>query len=417
MVNQAVLAPPPAQALGVNCMVFEVIGTPALDRNSRVRQLAELGFTWANLENEEYWIDQLVVMPNEVYEDLIHAAAGLWQVFDKAARYVFGKRELYADLSIPEMLWDGLDRLEPNGEGFISRYARFDFTVDQAGNIKLLELNADTPTGYVEASIATPWLCVQYGLESPNGRMKELLKAAWEIEAPDYAACIAYGVHAEDTGTIDALVAHSGRKVTCVDCLNLWIDEGVVKVGADQTIQRMFALYPKEWMGVDDGGEALSYAIEEQFVHLFNPLHAVILQSKGLQALIWDLHIKQSALFTQEEHEIIKTYMLPTYTHPILEGNYVSKSMFGREGGSVELYNENGELEFKDEAGFDTSVFFKRVYQERADLPRLTFQHGQGHLLTGLFVLNGTPCGLLGRAGGIITGNASQFVAIGVKAP
>ena len=102
--------------------------------------------------------------------------------------------------------------------------------------------------------------------------MKELITPAWEIEAPDFAACIAYGQHVEDTGTIDALVAHSERKMTCVDCLDLWIDEGIVKVGADQTIKRMFALYPKEWMGVDDGGEAFSYAIEEQFVQLFQSL-------------------------------------------------------------------------------------------------------------------------------------------------
>lgn len=40
--------------------------------------------------------------------------------------------------------------------GRISLYARFDFAVADNGTIKLLELNADTPTGYVEASIATP---------------------------------------------------------------------------------------------------------------------------------------------------------------------------------------------------------------------------------------------------------------------
>ncbi|OCT11651.1 glutathionylspermidine synthase [Paenibacillus pectinilyticus] len=398
-------------------MVFEVRGTPNPDRERRVHQLSELGFTWANVEEEAYWIDQLVVMDHEVYQELIHAAAGLWQVFDKAARYVSGKRELYADLSIPQVLWDGLDRLELNEEGFISRYARFDFTVGLDGTIKLLELNADTPTGYVEAAIATPWLCEQYELNSPNVKMKDLIQAAWAIEAPDYAACIGYGQHVEDSGTIDALVAHSQREMTCVDCLDLWIDEGVVKIGADQKIERMFALYPKEWMGVDDGGEALSYAIEEQFIHLFNPLAAVILQSKGLQAFIWDLHKNRSTLFTEEEHQWIGRYMLPTFMEPLLAGNYVSKSMFGREGGSVELYNEQGELAYKDEEGFDTSVFFKRVYQQRADLPKLSFAHGDGHLLTGLFVLNGTPCGLLGRAGGMITGNASQFVAIGVKAP
>ena len=41
-------------------MVFEVIGMPSPDREQRVRQLADLGFTWADLEEEAYWIDQLV---------------------------------------------------------------------------------------------------------------------------------------------------------------------------------------------------------------------------------------------------------------------------------------------------------------------------------------------------------------------
>ena len=144
-------------------MIYEVIGTPSADRDHRVLQLARLGFTWANLEDEAYWIDQLVVMQRNAYEELIHAAGVFWRVFDKTVRYVKGKRELYEVLSIPEVLWDGLDRLEPDAEGFISRYARFDFTVDQQGEIKLFELNADTPTGYVEAAIATPWLCEQMG--------------------------------------------------------------------------------------------------------------------------------------------------------------------------------------------------------------------------------------------------------------
>ncbi|MGG1556221.1 glutathionylspermidine synthase family protein [Paenibacillus ferrarius] len=395
-------------------MVFQLIGTPAADRKERVRQLAELGFTWADLEEEAYWIDQLVCMERDVYEELIQAAEKLWLIFDKAARYVQGNREFYTHLSIPEVLWDGLDRLPMNEKGCISRYARFDFSVNQYGEIKLLELNSDTPTGYVEAAIATPWLCEQYGVDSPNAAMKDYIRAAWAIEAPDYASCIAYGAHLEDTGTIDALVKHSGRSITCLDVLDLWVDEGNVRSGQDHIIRKMFALYPKEWMGVDDGGEALSYAIEEGFIELFNPLHAVILQSKGLQALIWELQ-EQGELFTEEEQLYIKAYMLPTYTEPVLVGNYVSKAMFGREGGSVELYNQEGELEQKDVAGYDTSVFFKRVYQQRADLPELQFAHGKGHLLTGLFMLNGTPCGLLGRAGGMITGNASQFVGIGVS--
>jgi glutathionylspermidine synthase len=107
--------------------------------------------------------------------------------------------------------------------------------------------------------------------------------------------------------------------------------------------------------------------------------------------------------------------MLPTYNAPVFAGNYVSKSMFGREGGSVKLFNSSGELDVKDEQGFDTSVFFREVYQERADLPEVELCIGKARLLTGVFVIDGIPCGLLGRAGGLITGNASHYVAMGVK--
>jgi glutathionylspermidine synthase len=397
-------------------MGFEILpGASAESRVSRVKQLAELGFTWADLGNEAYWLDELVVIEETAYQELLFASNHLWGIFDKTARFVIGRTELYEALSIPEVLWEGLNRLPPNPPGQLSRYARFDFALSESGQIKLLELNADTPTGYVEASIATPWMCEQKGLLSPNVLMPELIRRAWNEESPQYAACMAYGEHAEDTGTIDALVRHSGRSMTCIDCLELWVDEGIVKDANNNRINSMFALYPKEWMGIDEGGEALAYAVEEGHLKLFNSLHAIILQSKGLQAVIWGMHELQTGFFTEIEHQMIEAYMLPTYNMPVLEGDYVSKSMFGREGGSVQIYNQEGELEEKDTAGFDASVYFNRVYQQRADLPKLQLNGKDLHLLTGLFVIDGVPCGLLGRAGGLITGNSSHFVAIGVR--
>lgn len=396
-------------------MSFEVIGQPAADRSARVRQLGEMGFTWADLEEEPYWIDQAVALDAEVWEELREASALLWAVFDKAARFVIGRRDLYAMLSIPEVLWDGLDRVAPEEPGLLSRYARFDFSVGAGGVIKLLELNADTPTGYVEASVATPWMCRERGLWSPNTAMPEQLRQAWSSQPPAYAACIGYGTHEEDSGTIDMLVRHSGTGALCVDTLDLWVDEGVVMDREGNPVESLFALYPKEWMGVDDGGEALAYSIETGRLRILNSLHAVILQSKGLQAVIWGLHELNAPLFSPLEHDAIEAYMLPTYTSPVFEGEYVAKSMFGREGGSVRLYGSGGELDVKDVDGFDTSVFFQDIYQERADLPLVELHSGTYRLLTGIFMINGEPCGLLGRAGGLITGNTSHFVALGVS--
>jgi glutathionylspermidine synthase len=394
--------------------IFEVVDHRHLERVPRVRQLHELGFTWADLEDEEYWLDGIVVMPTDTYKELEEASSKLWAVLDKAVRYVHRRHDLYELIGIPPILWEMLDVCPLPPEGLISRYARFDFAVANDGTIKLLELNADTPTGYVEASIATPWICREAGIVSPNESMKEQLAAAWQEERPDTAACVAYGSHQEDSGTIEALVRHSGLEVKCVDCLDLWVDEGYVKDSEDRVIERMFALYPKEWMAVDEAGDALAYAVETGRLQLFNGPHSILLQSKGLLAAVWGMY-ELGLLFNEEERKAIASYVLPTYNKPVFSGNFVSKSMFGREGGSVRLFDDQGTLEIQDEDGYDSSVLFPSVYQKRAEMGRIQTPEGELHLLTGMFVINGKPCGLLGRAGGLITGNTSHFIALGVR--
>jgi len=394
--------------------IFKVVDHRHLERAPRVRQLHELGFTWADLEDEEYWLDGIVVMPTDTYKELEEASSRLWAVLDKAVRYVHRRHDLYELIGIPPILWEMLDVCPLPPEGLISRYARFDFAVANDGTIKLLELNADTPTGYVEASIATPWICREAGIVSPNESMKEQLAAAWQEERPDTAACVAYGSHQEDSGTIEALVRHSGLEVKCVDCLDLWVDEGYVKDSEDRVIERMFALYPKEWMAVDEAGDALAYAVETGRLQLFNGPHSILLQSKGLLAAVWGMY-ELGLLFNEEERKAIASYVLPTYNKAVFSGNFVSKSMFGREGGSVRLFDDQGTLEIQDEDGYDSSVLFPSVYQKRAEMGRIQTPEGELHLLTGMFVINGKPCGLLGRAGGLITGNTSHFIALGVR--
>ncbi|WP_019914772.1 glutathionylspermidine synthase family protein [Paenibacillus sp. HW567] len=394
--------------------VFEFLDQSGLERAPRVARLHELGFTWADLEDEEYWMDAIAVMRGETYKELEEASSMLWSILDKAVRYVHQRHDLYELLGIPPVLWQMLDDTPMPEQGLISRYARFDFAVAGDGTIKLLELNADTPTGYVEASIATPWICGQAGIASRNTAMKDHLAAAWAIEQPDTAACVAYGSHEEDSGTIEALVAHSGLDIRCVDCLDLWIDDGTVMDGENRVIQRMFALYPKEWMAVDDGGEALAYAIESGKLQLFNGPHSILLQSKGLVAVVWGMY-ELGLLYNEEERQAISSYILPTYNKPVFSGSFVSKSVFGREGGSVRIFDDSGSLEIEDEDGFDSSVLFPTVYQKRAEMARIQTAEGELHLLTGMFVINGKPCGLLGRAGGPITGNTSHFIALGVR--
>jgi glutathionylspermidine synthase len=393
--------------------VFKVIGEPDENRTRKVEQLKDMGFAWADLDTESYWIDQVVGMDRGIYEELERATRQLWLILDKTARYIHGKHDLYQLIGIPTILWDLIDQLPIPAESVLSRYARFDFAISAEGSIKMLELNADTPTGYVEASIATPWLCNQAGIDSVNEKMKDQIASAWAIEKPDTVACVAYGTHLEDSGTIEALAKHSGLQLQLEDCLNLWVDNGVLKNGQGNPIKRMFALYPKEWMAHDDGGEALAYSIEKGYLHLFNSVHCILLQSKGLQAAAWGLY-ELGVLFDRQEREVIEKYMLPTYNKPVFDGDFVSKSMFGREGGSVKMFDQIGQLEIEDQEAFDTSELFPVVYQKRTNLSLIHTAVGEFHLLIGMFVINGEPCGHLGRAGGPITGNSSHFIPIGV---
>jgi glutathionylspermidine synthase len=393
---------------------FTVVGRPRPDRDRLVGELEQLGFTWADLEEETYWIDQVALLRRDIYEELLAAATALWQVLDKTARYLRGNRVLYELIGIPEVLWKMLDECPLPPPGLISRYARFDFAINQAGDIRLLELNADTPTGYVEAAIATPWACQQWSVPCVNGDMASAVRAAWADYRPDTMACLAYGEHLEDTGTIEALAWHSGLAVRFADCLDLSVDRGILRDADGRPIDRLFALYPKEWMAVDEGGEALAYGIETGQIAWLNPPHSILLQSKGLMAVAWGLY-ELGVLYTPEEREAIARYLLPTYNKPVFSGGFVSKSMFGREGGSVRLYDREGNLELEDRDGYDTSTLFPCVYQKRAELAQIDTAEGELHLLTGLFMLNGQPCGLLGRAGGPITGNTSHFIPLGVR--
>lgn len=81
--------------------VFEILDLSDLERGPRVQALYELGFTWADLEEEEYWMDAIAVMRSDIYKELEEASAKLWAILDKAVRYIHLKRDLYELLGIP----------------------------------------------------------------------------------------------------------------------------------------------------------------------------------------------------------------------------------------------------------------------------------------------------------------------------
>jgi glutathionylspermidine synthase len=145
------------------------------------------------------------------------------------------------------------------------------------------------------------------------------------------------------------------------------------------------------------------------------------MQSKAVMALIYQLFLEHSPLFSNEEHRIIEQYFLPTYFNPsiFIEQNqaFVAKPLWGREGGGVTIYDKNQRVIQEDR----TLYYYEqpKIYQQFTPLPKLTVGTWdgdyEGHLLTGVFVVQGEPAGVLLRIGEPIIGNLSMFCGIAIE--
>ncbi|MFY7869211.1 MAG: glutathionylspermidine synthase family protein, partial [Exiguobacterium sp.] len=204
----------------------------------------------------------------------------------------------------------------------------------------------------------------------------------------------------------------------------LLVDEDGVYTPSGERIDILYRqTYPIEHL-VDDraaDGDLIGIRLLElnlqKHVSLLNPLSAFLMQSKGVQALIWELY-ETETLFDQAERDIIGTYFLPTYLEdtPFLgESDYVKKPAFGREGDSVILYTKDGQPFHRET--LQTYAEETAVYQQFIELPTRMTTTVKGrmetHYMVGCFCLNGHPSALGVRAGSMITNNQSYYLAVG----
>jgi glutathionylspermidine synthase len=173
----------------------------------------------------------------------------------------------------------------------------------------------------------------------------------------------------------------------------------------------------KDEDGYPTGAHLLSLMAGQKLVSI-NPPSALLSQTKALQALIWNLY-ETNTFFNEEERDVIKTYMLPTYLENNFKGHaaYVKKPFFGREGGAVSLYDRNGNLIARD----DQDLYWDQpmIYQQLVSLQKVEVETlkgaYQGELLWGSFLIGGKPSAVIARVDQKITGNLSCFVPVGWK--
>ncbi len=329
--------------------------------------------------------------------------------------------------------------------------ARLDLAVIDE-NVKLLEVNADTPTFIKETFYVNGKVCVAFGLQDPNGGCEEELRKAIQAAVSSSFRSLgkkgmpnvvfaAHGEHDEDRLTTMYLQELYGlpSQYMSLNQLRL-VSEPIMENGKvvverglyDDKGEKIDVLYrqtyPIEHLILDEDpvskervGQLVMKLVKEKELAIINPPSAFLLQSKAIMALIWGLHEEEHPFYTEEEHHWIHTYFLPTYLDEDAfqqQGMaYVKKPSFGREGDTVEIYKGTGEKMEEDlHKTYEDSL---PIYQQFIELPKMVVRTEQGekhvHYMYGCFYVNGQGSAIGIRAGRQITDNESYFLPVGLK--
>jgi len=391
-------------------------------------------FTWDWMYGKEYALASIYPISPQVKEELGYASEQLGEIFANMVEAIqMMDDQIFLELGIAKDMIAAA-RMAPL-PGITTVIGRFDFAKTNKG-WKMLEFNSDTPGGIVEAFYVNGKVCSYYGKQDPNFNLEDGITQAFEqiikkyIELDYDADKIVFSSlewHPEDVGTTRYLLNRSQLDASFVPLkdLRLYKDKLCVLIENQFVpIDILYRLHPLSVLNSEqdiDGfptGAAVLKLIAEGNLALINPPAAIIAQTKALQALIWNLH-EMGEYFTQKQHEIIESYMIPTYFENRFLGHspYVVKPVFGREGGGIGLYAADGSVLARDLCdSFSDQVV---IYQQMIELENVkteTFDGMyEGYLLWGSFLLNGKASAINARLGGRITDDASYFLPICVE--
>lgn len=367
-------------------------------------RLDHIGLSWHSPTPEhpvEYWGEtgHYVFTPAEIAR-LEAATSELTALLFDICEHIVARRD-FARLGLPPGLWDRVARSWHDDDPTL--YMRYDLAYD-GRDIKLLEVNAQTPTSLVEAGVAQwHWLedhlrlgHLPGGTDQWNNIHEALIAQLRHLRAERSVTHLhlASAESDEDFGTVQYLrdLATQAEMSTTF----LWVRDIGTRRGetryldlGDAPIDTLFWLWPYEFAWED----ASAHTLTTTTTRLMEPLWKTMLSSKGVLALLWERHAG---------HELLLPATLGRGTQ---RGPVARKPLFSREGQNVELTGPHADR--RDGAYADLPV----VEQAYVELPRFTAEDGtERYPVLGAWIAGQDPCGLGIREGRArITDNRSTF--------
>jgi glutathionylspermidine synthase len=361
------------------------------------KRVEEYGFHFHTLKGEPYWDESVCYQLSRHEVDQLEAATdSLHTMCLELVQDVISNRQL------------GLFLVPPEFEEFVIRsweeqepsiYGRFDLAYDGVGPPKMLEYNADTPTALYEAAVIQ-WLWLK-DVEGENGdqfnSIHEQLIEAWQAlherdPSPIHFAAMASVV--EDYTTVEYLrdtCTQAGFETYYLDVEAIGWDVASRRFAdmAGRPIQRMFKLYPWEFMVREEYGRN----VLESPTKWIEPAWKMILSCKSILPMLYqkfpDSPFLLPAFFTEEEMVQVSN-------------SYVRKPIHAREGANIQVYI-NGRLERETEGPYSGPFVYQALGPVKAFSDRFP--------VFGSWVVNGLGCGIgIREDDSIVTTNFSRFI-------
>jgi len=373
--------------------------------------LEEIGLNWhTDSDGTAYIADELVEVSDKEAEAYYTAANELYDMYVEAAEYVV-ENDLFFDLGIPFNLIDVIKKSWENDVHW-HIYGRFDLAGGIDGKpIKLIEFNADTPTGLFETAI------LQWALLKANNMDEERqFNNVYEAVSENFKRLITLeestvsfdenydgwkilfsateGIDEEEVTTkLLKRMADDAGFVTNYEFLDKvnFSEDGIFD-SKDEAYEYWFKLYPWEDIGIDEGELSiiLDDIMQNQKAIILNPAYTLLFQSKGMLKVLYDLYPDSP-------------YLLKTSDEPLNGISYVEKKMFGREGANTKIVDASGNVVEENDGEYDSH---KSIFQEYVEFP----QDSKGMSYQAGVFFSYEACGLSFRRGGKILDNMSKFV-------
>jgi glutathionylspermidine synthase len=361
------------------------------------------GFRFHTIDDERYWDESACYRfsLSEVEDDIEDPSAELEQMCFQVVERALADEAVMKRLGIPEAFWDFI--ADSWSQQHRNLYGRFDFTYDGNGPAKLFEYNADTPTSLYETAVFQ-WVWLEQAIERgliPGGSdqfnsLHEALTGAFAnmgMRGILHLACCKESE--EDEGTVEYMAdcaRQGGVETRLIYIEDIGLDtRGNFTDLQDDPITNLFKLYPWEWIMTDDFGKN----VPNSSTRFIEPGWKSILSNKGLLPLLWEMF---------EGHpNLLPAWFDGDSGAAALDGDYVRKPLFSREGANVEIF-EGGERTVSVEGDYGAEG---HIIQALYPLPNFDGNYP----MVGSWMVASQPCGIgIREDTSMVTGNNARFV-------